>query len=83
LPPETTSSQECELVRAYYCQLDVTDYSFDDLWRDYRRGLMLTLTSLAPTDSVEIDEGRGQEMMDLWRKRLAARLQHVELDTLL
>jgi hypothetical protein len=83
LPPETTSSQERELVRDYHCELDVTDYPFDDFWRDYQRGLMLTLTSLAPTEDVEIDEGRGQDMMDLWRERLAARLQHVELGTLL
>jgi thiamine kinase-like enzyme len=83
LAPETTSSQERELVRDYHRELDVTDYPFDDLWRDYQRGLMLTLTSLAPTEDVEIDEGRGQEMMDLWRERLAARLQHVELGTLL
>ena len=83
LAPETTSSQERELVRDYHHKLDVTDYPFDDFWRDYQRGLMLTLTSLAPTEDVEIDEGRGQEMMDLWRERLAARLQHVELGTLL
>ena len=82
MPPETTASQERELVRDYHRKLDVTEYSFDNFWRDYQRGLMLSLTSLAPTEDVEIDEGRGQEMMNLWRERLAARLQHVEISAL-
>jgi hypothetical protein len=32
---------------------------------------------------VEIDQGRGQEMMSRWLDRLTARLQNVEISNLL
>lgn len=83
LPVETGAEEERELIRAYHRELDVEDYSFEDFWRDYQRGLILTVWSLAPTEGIEIDEGRGQEMMDRWRARLTARLQNVELGSLL
>ena len=83
LPPETTASQERELVREYHRELDADDYPFETFWRDYQRGLMLTVSSLAPSEDIEIDEGRGQEMMNRWLGRLTARLQNVELDSLL
>jgi hypothetical protein len=83
LPPETTASEERELVREYHRKLDVDDHPFDRFWIDYQRGLVLTATSLAPTEDIEIDRGRGQEMMQLWRDRLTARLCHVEVDALL
>jgi hypothetical protein len=82
LPPETTASQERELVREYHRKLDVTDYSFESFWRDYQRGLMLTVSSLSPTEDIEIDLGRGQAMMSRWLERLTARLQHVEVSGL-
>ena len=82
LAPETTASQERELVREYHRKLDVTDYSFESFWRDYQRGLMLTVSSLSPTEDIEIDLGRGQAMMSRWLERLTARLQHVEVSGL-
>jgi hypothetical protein len=83
LPPETTASQEQELVREYHRKLDVEGYSFESFWRDYQRGLMLTVSSLVPSEDIEIDQGRGQEMMRRWLERLTARLQHVEVGGLL
>jgi Ser/Thr protein kinase RdoA (MazF antagonist) len=83
LAPETTADQERELVRDYHRKLDIVDYPFESFWRDYQRGLMLTVSSLAPTEDIEIDEGRGQEMMSRWLERLTARLQNVEIDGLL
>jgi len=83
LAPETTADEERELVRDYHRKLDVLDYPFESLWRDYQRGLMLTVSSLAPTEDIEIDQGRGQDMMGRWLERLTARLQNVEIGDLL
>jgi len=83
LAPETKADEERALVRDYHRELDVENYPFESFWRDYQRGLMLTVSSLAPTEDVEIDEGRGQEMMSRWLERLTARLQNVEIDDLL
>ena len=83
LPPETTASEERDLLHAYHRLLDVEDYPFESLWRDYQRALMLTVSSLSPSEDIAIDPGRGQDMMNHWLERLNARLQHVELSTLL
>lgn len=83
LSPDVTSSEEQQLLHHYHRALDVPDYSFASFLRDYQRALMLTVTSLAPTEDIEIDQGRGQEMMERWRARLAARLKHVDIKTLL
>ena len=82
LAAQTSESQVRALLRDYHQALGVDHYPFDDLWRDYQRALMLTVSSLAPTPDIEIDQGRGQEMMSAWLERLTARLQHVELATL-
>ena len=83
IAPETTVNTEREMVREYHRELDVADYSFECFWRDYQRALVLTVIALSPTEDVEIDQGRGQEMMRRWLERLSARLRHVEIDTLL
>ena len=83
LSPDTKADEERELVRGYHRELDVGDYPFESFWRDYQRGLMLTVSSLAPSEDIEIDQGRGQEMMSRWLERLTARLQNVEIDDLL
>jgi Ser/Thr protein kinase RdoA (MazF antagonist) len=83
LAPEIARTTERELVQAYHQSLDLDGYPFDDMWRDYQRGLLLTAMVLAPSDELEIDAGRGQEMMDRWRERLTARLMSVEPDRLL
>jgi Ser/Thr protein kinase RdoA (MazF antagonist) len=83
LPPETTASEERDLLREYHRELDIPNYPFESLWRDYQRALMLTISSLSPTEDLEIDPGRGQQMMSRWLERLTSRLQNVELSTLL
>ena len=80
---ETPVNIERELVREYHRELDVADYSFERFWRDFERALVLTAIALSPTEDVQIDQGRGQEMMRRWLERLNARLRHVEIDTLL
>lgn len=80
LPPETTEAEELRLLHRYHDALAVADYPFDRFHRDYQRGLLATLPSLAPTTDFNIDEGRGQAMMQRWRERLLARLSHVDLD---
>jgi thiamine kinase-like enzyme len=83
LPSETTASEERDLLREYLRELDIPNYPFESLWRDYQRALMLTIPSLSPTEDLEIDPGRGQQMMSRWLERLTSRLQNVELSTLL
>ena len=79
MSPDISADAERELVREYHRSLDAPDYAFDIFWRDYQRALVLSLTSLAPNADVAIDAGRGQEMMNRWRERLAARLRGVDL----
>ena len=83
LAPETSAEDEERLLRRYHDELCVTDYPFEQFHRDYQRALLASLAAVAPTPDVEIDEGRGQEMMQRWRERLGARLAHVDVDRLL
>ena len=83
MAPETSVATERELVREYHRALDVADYPFERFWRDYQRALVLAVVALSPTEDVQIDQGRGKEMMRRWLERLSARLRHVEIDSLL
>ncbi len=83
LPPDTSAADEQGLLRAYHDALGVADYGFERFERDYQRGLLASLTVLAPSADFEIDEGRGEAMMQRWRERLVARLAHVDVDRLL
>jgi len=82
LSADVSHADEKALVREYHHTLDVADHVFETFWRDYQRALMLTAVSIVPTPEIEIDEGRGMEMMDRWRERLTARLIHVDEDAL-
>ncbi len=83
LHADTSAAAEDECLARYHRALDVADYDFARFRRDYERGLLLALTSVMPSDDFAIDAGRGQEMMARWRARLAARLQRVDVTTLL
>ena len=83
LAPEATAEEEDHILARYYRALDPPDYPFDQFTRDYHRGLMACLGSVMPSDDFAIDEGRGQTMMARWRERHGARLQRVDLNTLL
>jgi len=82
MPAETPAAEEQRVLRRYHEALGVPEYTFDRFHRDYQRGLLVSLAALAPTADFEIDEGRGQEMMQRWRERLQARLAHVDLEQL-
>ena len=82
LAASADAATEDEILRRYFQALDAPDYPFETFYRDYQRGLVLTLSSLMPTPDIAIDAGRGQEMMARWRERLAARLARVDVNTL-
>ena len=83
LAADAPPSAERELLHAYHRALGVAEYDFDHLWRDYQRALVLTAMSLSPTEDMQIDAGRGQDMMRCWLERLSARLSGVRIETLL
>jgi len=83
LDPSEDAAMEDAILRRYFDALDAPDYPFETFFRDYQRGLLLTLTALMPTPDIAIDAGRGQEMMARWRARLAARLARVDVNTLI
>lgn len=83
LSPETTAAEEQHILRRYHDALGVADYPFEQLHRDYQRGLLVSLAALAPSADFAIDEGRGESMMQRWRERLLARLAHVDLERIL
>jgi thiamine kinase-like enzyme len=83
LDPATTDAEEDGILQRYHRALDVADYPYERFLTDYHRGLMLSLASVMPSDDFAIDEGRGQTMMSRWRDRLGARLQRVDVSTLL
>jgi thiamine kinase-like enzyme len=73
-------------VRSYHDELvagGVEDYSFESCLRDYHRGLPIILHRLASTDTMELGDDRGQELITTWADRAAARLSGVDLDSLL
>lgn len=80
---DTSADEEDEILHRYHRALDPVDYPYDRFHRDYQRSLLLSLTAVMPSPDINIDAGRGQEMMSRWRDRLNARLQRVDVSTLL
>ena len=80
---EASSADVDKVLRAYHTALDVADYSFEQFWLDYQRGLMCVLANLTGVEQVELGDGRGKQMMDMWMQRLAARLSDVDLENLI
>jgi hypothetical protein len=77
---------ELDLVRGYHEDLvahGVRDYAFDDCLRDYRRALLAVLHRISSTDTMELGEGRGSDLIEAWLTRTLARLRDVDLDSLL
>jgi aminoglycoside phosphotransferase (APT) family kinase protein len=83
LGSDVGAGEEDAILRDYHQALGRDDYPFERLQRDYQRGLVLSLAAVAPTADIVIDAGRGQQMMAVWRERLAARLRRVDLAALL
>jgi len=83
LSEEADVADEQRILERYHAALNMADYGFDRFYRDYQRGLLLSLAAVVPHEDIAIDAGRGQNMMARWRRRLEARLKHVEPDALL
>jgi hypothetical protein len=87
LDPGVGADEELELLRAYHGELTargVADYDFEACLRDYQRGLLLLLQRVVSgLDALDMGEERGMTLMDLWIRRLAARLEHVDPQALL
>ena len=61
----------------------VSGYSFDHLQRDYQRALMFVLEIVTTSDVMNMGEGRGTALMDVWTERTFARLRSIDPDKLL
>ena len=48
-----------------------------------RISMVLVMANLTSVGQVELGDGRGQQVMQAWFNRLGARLQHVDLESLL
>jgi hypothetical protein len=85
LSSEASSSDEEGLLRAYHEELlngGVKDYEFARFRRDYERGLLTVLQTIATTDMMEMGEDRGAELIRLWVERLVARGRNLDLPAL-
>ncbi len=82
LSAEAGREQVLGILRQYHAALAQPDYPFDRLWLDYQRALLLVLSNLSSVQQVQLGDGRGSDMMQAWLRRLAARLQDVELEKL-
>lgn len=85
LATDTSPKIVDQLLRDYHTTLidnGVTDYPFDRFMRDYHRGLCMALTIVATSDTMEMGNDRGIELMDEWARRTFARIRHVDLDSL-
>jgi len=80
---DVSHAEETLVLQRYHEALNLPDYPFARFYLDYQRALVLTLSTLASVSDIDIDAGRGQQMMDRWRARLTARVQHVDVDKLL
>lgn len=81
--PTSTAEQ---LVRGYHAELvacGVADYTFEACLRDYHRAVPIILHRLSSTDSMELGDERGKDLIETWTDRAVARLRGVNLDSLL
>jgi len=86
LAEDISPSTEEALLRHYWDELEhngVANYPFDRFLRDYWRGLMAVFQIHGTADTVDVGDGRGGELMELWLDRALARLRNARLDELL
>jgi hypothetical protein len=75
-----------ELIRGYHDALlahGVQGYSFDRCLLDYQRALLAVLHRVSSTDTMDLGDGRGAELIAVWLERALARLRSVDYDALL
>ncbi len=83
LVEDTPAADVDDLLHAYHRALERSDYTFEQLQRDYRRALFLNLATLTTIDQVDVGADRGADLMDRWIARLIKRLDGVDPATLL
>ena len=83
LREDATAEQEMELLERYHAALNVADYPFEALRRDYQRAVLIVLAGLSSTDDVDFANERGADMMAAWLRRLQRRAASVDPGTLL
>ncbi len=86
LPVDLSREGERSLLHAYHDALEeggVTNYGYTEFVRDYERGLLTVLQTIATTDVIEMGQERGVDLIDVWVERLLARSSGIELATLL
>ena len=83
LVEDTPAADVDDLLHAYHRALDRSDYTFEQLQRDYRRALFLNLATLTTIDQVDVGADRGADLMDRWIARLITRLDGIDPTTLL
>jgi hypothetical protein len=75
-----------DLIRGYHDELvalGVGDYSFDRCLLDYQRALLAVLHRVSSTDTMDLGDGRGSELIATWLDRTLTRLSGVDYDALL
>ena len=86
LPVDLSREDERSLLHAYHEALEaggVKGYSYAEFARDYERGLLTVLQTIATTDEIEMGEERGAALIEVWVERLLARSRDIDLATLL
>ena len=86
LPVDLSREGERSLLHTYHDALEeggVTNYGYSEFARDYERGLLTVLQTIATTDVIEMGQERGVDLIDVWVERLLARSSGIELATLL
>ncbi len=86
LASDVSPEAAVELVRGYHSALvgeGIEGYAFEDCLRDYRRALLSVLHRISSTDSMELGNQRGVELIALGLERTLARLRDVDYDALL
>lgn len=74
----TDTESARQLIRDYHDALiahGVSNYSFDQAWQDYTTALLVVLMNLSSVDQVDLGEGRGVGLLEVWMDRLLGRLK--------
>ena len=86
LAPDLSRDDELALLHAYHAALErggVKGYGYEQFARDYERGLLTVLQTIATTAAIEMGEERGVDLIDVWVERLLGRSSGIDLATLL
>jgi len=80
LDPDESEERVDHLIHLYQATLSthgVTDYPPDRLFADYDDALMVLLHRMTGLESIDFGDARGAELVDVWLRRLDARLGRV------